>query len=153
MAANPTQGAELNAAVAGLMLRGNLLARGDFDRLPIPFRAVATRLNDGRGVVYARGDLGRVVRASMSIPIVFEPVVIDGDRMVDGGLAANVPVSYARAAGAARVIVSDASEGLADTLGLASSAPPVRVMSHLVSLLGTQPADSLGPEDAVVRRP
>ena len=151
LAANPVQGAELNAAVASLMLHGNLLARGDFDRLPIPFRAVATRLNDRRGVVFSRGDLGRAVRASMSIPIVFDPVVIDGDRLVDGGLAANVPVGPARAAGATRVIVSDVSEGLADTLGLAASAPAVRVMSHLVSLLSSQPRDSLGPEDAVVR--
>jgi predicted acylesterase/phospholipase RssA len=151
LAANPVQGAELNATVAGLMLRGNLLARGDFDRLPIPFRAVATRLNDRRGVVFRSGDLGRAVRASMSIPIVFDPVVIDGDRLVDGGLAANVPVGRARAAGAERVIVSDVSEGLADTLALAGSAPAVRVMSHLVSLLSSQPRDSLGPEDAVVR--
>jgi NTE family protein len=151
LAANPVQAAELNAVVAGLMLRGNLLARGDFDRLPIPFRAVATRLNDRRAVVFRNGDLGRVVRASMSIPIVFEPVVIAGDRLVDGGLAANVPVATARGDGAARVIVSDVSEGLADTLGLAGSAPPVRVMSHLVSLLSSQPRDSLGPEDAQVR--
>jgi NTE family protein len=151
LAANPAQGAELNAIVASLMLHGNLLARGDFDRLPIPFRAVATRLNDGRAVVFKSGDLGRAVRASMSIPIVFEPVLIDGDRLVDGALAANVPVGPARTAGAARVIVSDASEGLADTLTLATSAPPVRVVSHLVNLLSTQPRDSLGPEDAEVR--
>jgi predicted acylesterase/phospholipase RssA len=151
LAANPVQGAELNATVAGLMLRGNLLARGDFDRLPIPFRAVATRLNDGRGVVFLTGDLGRAVRASMSVPIVFDPVVIAGDRLVDGGLFANVPVEPARAAGAARVIVSDASQGLADTLALATSAPAVRVIGHLVSLLSSQPPDSLGPEDAVVR--
>jgi hypothetical protein len=87
----------------------------------------------------------------MSIPIVFEPVLVDGDRLVDGALAANVPVGPARAAGAARVIVSDASEGLADTLTLATSAPPVRVASHMVSLLSTQPRDSLGPEDVAVR--
>ena len=151
LAANPAQGAELNATLATLMLHGNLLARGDFDRLPIPFRAVATRLNDGSGVVLARGDLGRAVRASMSVPIVFDPVVIDGDRLVDGALFANVPVAQARAAGAQRVIVSDVSEGLADTVMLASSAPAVRVMGHMVSLLSTQPGDSLGPEDAVVR--
>lgn len=151
LAANPNQGAELNATVAALMLRGNLLARGDFDRMPIPFRAVATRLNDGRRVVFSSGDLGRAVRASMSIPIVFDPVVIDGDRLVDGGLVANVPVEPARAAGAVRVIVSDVSEGLADTLALAGSAPAVRVMSHLVSLLSSQPPDSLGPDDAKVR--
>jgi NTE family protein len=151
LAANPLQGAELNATVAGLMLRGNLLARGDFGRLPIPFRAVATRLNDGRAVVFQSGDLGRVVRASMSVPIVFDPVVIDGDRLVDGALSANVPVGPARDAGAERVILSDVSEGLADTVALATSAPAVRVVGHLVSLLSTQPRDSLGPENAEVR--
>lgn len=151
LAPNPAQAAELNATVAGLMLRGNLLARGDFDRLPIPFRAVATRLYDRRPVIFSRGDLGRAVRASMSIPIVFEPVVIEGDRLVDGGLVANVPVEPARAAGAERVIVSDVAEGLADTVTLATSAPPVRVMNHLVSLLGSQPRDSLGPDDLEVR--
>lgn len=151
LAANPIQGAQLNATVASLTLRGNLLARGDFDRLPIPFRAVGTRLNDGRGVVFARGDLGRAVRASMSVPIVFDPVTVDGDRVVDGALFANVPVGPARAGGAARVIVSDVSEGLADTATLAASAPAVRVMGHLVSLLSSQPPDSLGPEDVVVR--
>ena len=151
LAANPVQSAELNAKVAGLMLRGNLLARGDFDRLPIPFRAVATRLNDGTGVVFRGGDLSRAVRASMSIPIVFEPVSVNGVRMVDGGLVANVPVGYARAEGAEQVIVSDVSEGLADTVGLAGSAPPVRVITHLVSLLSSQPPDSLGPDDAMVR--
>lgn len=151
LAANPVQGAELNATAASLMLRGNLLARGDFDRLPIPFRAVATRLNDGRAVVFRAGDLGRAVRASMSVPIVFDPVVIAGERLVDGALSANVPVGPARAAGAARVIVSDASGGLGDTLELVSSAPPVRVVGHLVSLLSSQPPDSLGPEDVMVR--
>jgi predicted acylesterase/phospholipase RssA len=151
LAANPVQGAELNAILAALMLRGNLLARGDFDRLPIPFRAVATRLNDGRGVVFDSGDLGRAVRASMSVPIVFDPVVVNGDRLVDGALFANVPVGPARAAGATRVIVSDVSEGLADTVTLAGSAPAVRVMGHLVSLLSSQPRDSLGPSDAEVR--
>jgi NTE family protein len=125
-----------------------LLARGDFDGLPIPFLAVATRLNDGRAVVLRTGDLARAVRASSAIPLVFDPVLIDGDRLVDGGLAANVPIAPARAAGVTQVLVSDVTEGLADTANLTSS---VRLIGHLVSLLSTQYPDSLGPRDRYVR--
>ncbi len=79
-------------------------AGGDFDRLPIPFRAVATDLKTGERVVLARGDLARSVRASMSLPVVFPPVEVDGRLLVDGGLVDNVPTGVAREMGAAIVI-------------------------------------------------
>src|SRR5919106_2704911 len=98
---------EVNALVNSAMLRGNLLARGDFDSLPIPFRAVAANLADRSVVVLRSGDLARAVRASFAIPLVFAPESLDGRILGDGGLAANIPVSVARSAGAERVIVSD----------------------------------------------
>jgi len=55
---------EVNALLNGAMLRGNLLARGNFDSLPIPFRAVATDLRNRSPVVLSSGDLARAVRAS-----------------------------------------------------------------------------------------
>src|SRR5690242_11807318 len=58
---------EVNALVNAAMLRGNLLARGNFDSLPIPFRAVATDLADRSAVVFTSGDLARAVRASFAI--------------------------------------------------------------------------------------
>ena len=91
--------AEVNALVNGAMLRGNLLARGNFDSLPIPFRAVAADLADRTAVVLATGDLARAVRASFAIPLVFAPESLDGRILADGGLAANIPIAVARAAG------------------------------------------------------
>src|SRR5690606_12790327 len=58
----------------------------------IPFAAVATRLETGERVVFTRGDTGRAVRASSSIPGVFEPVALAGKHYVDGGVTSPVPV-------------------------------------------------------------
>jgi len=71
-------------------------AAGDFDRLPIPFRAVATDLANGEPVVLASGDLARAVRASMSIPLLFPPVDWAGKRLVDGLVVDNLPIDVAR---------------------------------------------------------
>jgi NTE family protein len=68
----------------------------DFDRLPIPFRAVATDLAAGRMVVLGEGDLTKAMRASMAVPGVFSPVVIDGQVLADGGMMRNLPVDVAR---------------------------------------------------------
>jgi NTE family protein len=139
---------EVNALLNALMLQGNLLARGNFDSLPIPFRAVATGLSDRSLVVLASGDLARAVRASFAIPLIFQPEQIDGRFLGDGGLSANIPVSVARAEGATRVIVSDVTAGLPDSIDLRS---PLVMATHLVDLLFVQPPDPLGPDDIVVR--
>ena len=68
----------------------------DFDRLPIPFRAVATDMQSGEMAVLAGGDLARAMRASMSVPGVFAPVNIEGRILGDGGLTRNLPVDIAR---------------------------------------------------------
>jgi NTE family protein len=140
--------AEVNALVNAAMLRGNLIARGNFDSLPIPFRAVAADLGDRSAVVLASGDLARAVRASFAIPLVFAPESLDGRILADGGLVANVPVAVARQAGAERVIVSDATERLADSLDLYS---PIALADRLLGFLFQQPADSLQPGDVLVR--
>lgn len=69
---------------------------GDFDRLPTPFRAVATDLETGERKVLAAGDLTEALRASMSAPGVFAPVELDGRLLVDGGLVENLPVDVAQ---------------------------------------------------------
>jgi NTE family protein len=84
-------------------------ASGDFDRLPIPFRTVATGLADGERVILSRGDLARAVRASMSIPVVFPPVDWEGRALVDGGLVDNLPVDVARSFDSAVVVAIDAT--------------------------------------------
>jgi predicted acylesterase/phospholipase RssA len=97
---------EVNAFLSTLMLRGNLKARGEFDSLPIPFRAIATDVATRGTVVLSSGDLARAVRASAAIPVVLRPMHIGGKWLVDGGIAENVPVKVARALGAQRSWIS-----------------------------------------------
>jgi NTE family protein len=139
---------EVNALINTAMLRGNLLARGNFDSLPIPFRAVATDLTNRAPVVLGSGDLAQAVRASLAIPLIFSPESVGGRVLADGGLAANVPVAVARNAGAERVIVSDATEQLTETLDLYS---PFGLADRLLGFLFRQPDDSLRPGDILVR--
>ncbi len=68
----------------------------DFDRLPIPFRAVATDLESGEMKVFDRGDLAVAMRASMAVPAAFAPVESSGRLYVDGMLVRNLPVDVAR---------------------------------------------------------
>jgi len=93
----------------------------DFDRLPIPFRAVATNLEKGESVWLDHGELPRAVRASMAVPAIFAPVQVDGQLLVDGGLLANVPVEAARGMGADVVIAVDVGYPLRDRSGLDSA--------------------------------
>lgn len=79
----------------------------DFDRLPIPFRAVATDIESGEMIVLAQGDLTEALRASMSAPGVFAPAELGGRLLVDGGLVNNLPVDVVRAMGADVVIAVD----------------------------------------------
>ena len=78
-----------------------------FDSLPVPFRAVATDVENGELVVLSKGDLAEALRASMAIPGVFAPQEINGRLLVDGFLSQNLPVSVAREWGADVIIAVD----------------------------------------------
>lgn len=84
--------------------------RKSLEQLPKPFVAVATRLEDGERTVFARGNTGQAVRASSSVPGVFQPVTIGKYHFVDGGIVSPVPVDAARQLGADVVIAVDISD-------------------------------------------
>ena len=77
----------------------------DFDKLPIPFRAVATDMVTGDMVVLEHGDLATAMRASMAIPGAFAPVATEKHILADGGMVRNIPVDVARDLCAENVIV------------------------------------------------
>ncbi|GHA76719.1 OMP85 family outer membrane protein [Formosimonas limnophila] len=104
----------------------------DFDKLPIPFRAVASDLSTGQMVVLKQGQLVQALRASMSIPGVFAPVEKDGVLLVDGMVARNLPVDVARQMGATRIIAVDVGSELHTKEELNSV---VSVSEQLLSLL------------------
>ena len=99
------QGQNLSLLLESLLAHSSDIR--DFDKLPIPFRAVATDIVNGDKVVFRKGHLPQVIRASMSIPAVFAPVEINGQLLVDGGMVDNIPVDVAREMGVDRVIVVD----------------------------------------------
>lgn len=79
------------------------------EQMRIPLGIVATDLQSGKGILFRSGNTGLAVRASCSVPGVFQPAVISGKEYVDGGLVAPVPVSYARQMGATLVIAVNIS--------------------------------------------
>ncbi|KQX97927.1 Patatin [Rhodanobacter sp. Root480] len=95
------------------------------ERLQLPFAAVATQLESGQRTVFVLGNTGQAVRASSSVPGVFEPTAIDGKHYVDGGVVSPVPVDAARGLGADFVIAVDISappdrsspDGMLDVIG------------------------------------
>lgn len=82
----------MNYAFMSLFAPYSAQCEGDFDKLFIPFRAVASDVYHKREVVLRDGDLGDAVRASMSFPFVFKPIEIDSVLVYDGGIYNNFPV-------------------------------------------------------------
>ena len=75
-----------------------------FDELPTPYRCVATDLVSGKEVIFKDGSLSQAMRATISIPGLFNPVRRDNQVLVDGGLVGNLPTDVVRAMGAEVVI-------------------------------------------------
>lgn len=82
----------------------------NFDKLPIPYRAVATDIVNGKLVLLDEGSLGLAMRASMSIPGVFKPIPYKKTLLVDGGLLNNFPTDIAKSMGADFIIGSDVGD-------------------------------------------
>jgi NTE family protein len=118
------------------------------DRFPRPFAAVSTRLETGERAVFVRGNTGQAVRASSSIPGVFEPVAIGGKHYVDGGVVSPVPVDATRQLGADFVIAVDISNK-------ANGRKPegmLGIVNQSIAIMGQRAgAEELGRADVVIR--
>ncbi|MFV9616484.1 MAG: patatin-like phospholipase family protein, partial [Gammaproteobacteria bacterium] len=110
----------------------------DFDQLHIPFRAVATNIENGEPFIIKTGNLARAMRASMSIPGALPPITIDDTLLVDGGIANNVPIDIVRKMGADIVIVVDVSAPLDKKEDIKSS---IDVTGQLTTILTRRIAD------------
>ncbi len=110
----------------------------DFDKLSIPFRAVATDITTGDAVVLSSGDLAKSMRASMSVPSIFAPVEIDGRLLVDGGVSNNLPVDVARDMGAEIIIAVDISTPLKKREELISALSITAQLSGILTRRNTE---------------
>jgi NTE family protein len=90
-----------------LALIKNLTKNKSFEEAHIPFRCNAVDLVNGREVVFNSGNMAEAIRASMGVPVFFEPVLKDGMCLVDGGLADNMPVHIAGELGFKRILAVD----------------------------------------------
>ena len=143
------EGQHLDQVLQGILLPVHGIT--DFDQLPISFRAVATDLVTGKEVVLSGGSLADALRASMSVPGAFAPVQLDDRKLVDGGMANNLPVSVVRDMGADIVIAVDISSPLLTGDQLTSV---VKVALQLTGFLTRRNTEeqiaSLGPGDILL---
>ncbi len=124
-------GQKLTNLMAIKTIAASFEADFDFDKLKVPYRAIATDIETGDAVVISRGLLHEAMRASSAIPLVFQPVEIQGRLLVDGGLVNNLPVDVVRAMGADVVVAVDASTKLENRERLTSL---FEIMSQSTSL-------------------
>jgi len=107
-------GAITGQKLDGLFSRLTRFAPGpvDFNKLPIPYRAICTDAETGRMYVFSEGRLADAMRASMSVPGAVAPFEINNRIFLDGGLTRNLPVDIARQMGADIVIAVNIGSGL-----------------------------------------
>ncbi|MHA3771190.1 patatin-like phospholipase family protein [Verrucomicrobiota bacterium sgz303538] len=124
----------------------------DFDRLPIPFRAVATDVENGEMVVLGKGDLVESLRATMAVPGVFTPQRIGDRLLIDGGSSSNLPIRVMQEMGADVIIAIDASEPLKKEAEL-DTAPAItnQVLGIFIQNQVREEVARLGPEDTYIR--
>jgi len=102
----------------------------DFKKLPIPFYCVATNIEDGTQVILEKGFLPQAIRASGAFPSVFEPVIINKEYLVDGGIVNNFPVDIMYKKGVDVIIGVDVQGNLEKKEKLNSA---IDIVSQIVS--------------------
>ncbi len=144
------QGQTLDLLLRELTL--NVSHVDDFDRLPIPFRAIASDIEKGEPWVMSKGDLATAIRASMSVPGAFAPVEIDGRLLVDGGIVGNLPVDVMQAMGVDVIIAVDvefplySAEELDSVLAISE-----QMLTILIRKETLRQIDRLGDNDVLIR--
>jgi len=124
----------------------------DFDRLPVPFRAVATDVEDGRMVVIREGEVAHAMRASLAIPGAIAPAQLDGRLLVDGMVVRNLPVDIGRELCGDVVIAVDVGTPLMKRAELTSL---LAVSQQMLSILTNQNVEEslaqITPSDVLIR--
>ncbi|RZV54250.1 MAG: patatin, partial [Flavobacteriaceae bacterium] len=98
----------------------------NFNELPIPFFCMATNVETGAPVLLDRGNLAQAIAASGAFPSLFQPVIIDDQILIDGGVTNNYPVDELRAKGMDIIIGVDVQDGLANRDNL-KTAPEILI--------------------------
>lgn len=130
-------------------LIAEVLDGAEFNTLKIPFAAVATDFNTAEEIAIKNGNLLKALRASMSVPAIFQPVIYDKRLLADGGLSDPVPTEVVRNMGSDIVIAVDLYSHYFDDREI--KAPPLRkipvhsinILRHNLTLQALKTADIL----------
>lgn len=122
----------------------------EFEKLRMPFGAVACDLQTGKMVVFNEGNLGLAIRASCALPIFYTPVLVNGRLMVDGGLVGHLPASVARTMGADIVIAVDVNS---QHLPIPQPTHLLTVMSQSLAIMGRSSVSYLYQDADLIIRP
>ncbi len=93
----------------------------DFENLPIPFFCIATNVETGEQVLLDKGSLPQAIAASGAFPSLFQPVIIDDQILIDGGIVNNYPIDELKSRGMDFIIGVDVQDELADRKELISA--------------------------------
>jgi NTE family protein len=124
--------------------RASAAAGYDFDSLFVPYLCVSVDVSNSREVVFRKGDLTQAVRASMTYPLYFRPIVIDGNIMYDGGIYNNFPINHVKEHFKPDVIIgSKAAEG---------NTPPDEfdIMGQMENIVMKPTSYHVDPEDGIL---
>jgi NTE family protein len=123
-----------------LELLENLTGGKTFGETEIPFRCNAVDLSSGREVIFDSGSVARAVRASMSFPVFFEPLMENGMCLVDGGILNNMPVTIARNEGFRRILAVNVNRFLYEKAEDLKNGPQI-IYRSIESVLRAQDTD------------
>lgn len=124
-----------------------------FDELPIPYRAVATDIATSKAVVLDAGSLSQAMKASSTVPGALEPININGQLLVDGGIVNNMPVDVARQIGADIIIAIDIGSPLLDKKSINRTVDVLDQLSTILTITTTNNQKRLLTEKDLLIRP
>jgi NTE family protein len=119
----------------------------EFDKLRMPFGAVAADIQSGKMIVFTEGSLPLAIRASCAMPIYYVPVPVNGRMLVDGGVVGHLPASVARIMGADIVIAIDVNS---QHNAIAQPTNMFTIMSQSLSIMGRSTVSYLYQDADVV---
>ena len=106
----------------------------DFNQLPTPFLCIGTNIETGQQVLLNKGNLAHAMLASAAFPTLFTPIEIDGQLLIDGGVANNFPVDEVKNLGADLIIGVDVQDGLWDKAQLKNATKILVQITNLHSI-------------------
>ncbi|MCC8145883.1 MAG: patatin-like phospholipase family protein [Bacteroidales bacterium] len=138
---------QMNQAFLHLYSQANAQCQGIFDNLFVPFLCVASDVYNKKPIIFRHGDLGNAVRASMTFPLFFKPLVKDSIPLWDGGIYDNFPVTPMKEAWDPGFIIGSS------VAGYNSKSPAEQSLYDQVENMVMQKTDyEINPEDGIMMR-